>query len=804
MPELENNFFHLQILPEQSAFTLTALPDGYPRLVNARLGVRYRLGPRRAQILNSHWSTGAFSPPERVGSSQGTLHQIRLEGDSPDGCLGYRVEFALARQTPIFMWRITLENRGNRPVAIERLTLLEAPAGSIQLSPARPGETAFFANGWQSWSQTGTFGPKDAQHWSGLGPFRQPVIAAAGTPRPNRPGHYASDFFGVLGDRTHRTALVAGFLSQRQHFGSLEARIKPRAALNLWANGDDARLNPHESIQTDWAVMCFTSLDEPDPLGVYIEAVARQNRVEAIAETLTGWCSWYQYFNKVSAEDILVNLEVIASLQPRLPLRLVQIDDGFESAFGDWSSFKPTFPRGVGPLAREIRSRGLIPGLWLAPFIANRRSRLARENPEFFLRNAWGLPVSAGATMESPFNVALDLTHPAALDYAASIVRTAVHDWGFDYLKLDFLYAGGLAGRRKDPTQTRAQALRTGLEALRQAAGPEAYLLGCGVPLGSALGLFQACRIGDDVSPGWKPSLPPLPVENEIHFPSTRNALQNVLARAPLHRRWWVNDADCLIIRPDSKLSLDEVETMASAIALTGGSLVVSDALSALPPDRQRLVQQLLPLIDQRPRILDWFDASRPTRLRLDLEGPAGPWHLLGLFNWADEAKMVKLQPANFALPEGEYWVRSFWDGFTYQIHPQPLLPEASAAIIREALNGPEAGGADTGEVTVRLAPHGVKVLAVRLMVPDEVQYLGGDLHISQGQEISSWQVRDREVRLRLALPRKARGSIELAVPLSPLYASQDGQPIPWQPAAEGTYRFPVDFEGSAVVEFRF
>jgi alpha-galactosidase len=433
-------------------------------------------------------------------------------------------------------------------------------------------------------------------------------------------------------------------------------------------------------------------------------------------------------------------------------------------------------------------------------------SRLVRENPDFILRNGWGIPVSAGATMETLFNTALDLTHAGALEYACSIVRTAVHDWGFPYLKLDFLYAAALPGRHKDPTLTRAQVMRTGLEALRQAAGPEAYLLGCGVPLGSALGLVQACRIGDDVSPEWKPKLPGLPIslEKEVHFPSTRNALQNVLTRAPLHGRWWVNDPDCLLIRPDSDLSLSEVQTLASAIALTGGALLLSDEMQALPPERQRLVQALLPLIGQRPRILDWFDAPRPTRLRLDLDGPAGPWHLLGWFNWSDQPQEMVLRPSDFVLPPGDYWARSFWDGTSYLLQAGKTAPPENASSASEPSDRVQPGSEAPVGIRFKLAKHGVKVLAVRPALVSEPQYLGGDLHISQGKEISSWQVRGNFLRLGLALPRKTRGTIELALPLSPLLAWQDGKPITWEPGDEGRYCFPVDFDSSAIVEVKF
>ena len=42
-----------------------------------------------------------------------------------------------------------------------------------------------------------------------------------------------------------------------------------------------------------------------------------------------------------------------------------------------------------------------------------------------------------------------------------------------------------------------------GMEAIREAVGPDVTLLGCGAPFGPMLGLVEAMRIGPDVSGDW-------------------------------------------------------------------------------------------------------------------------------------------------------------------------------------------------------------------------------------------------------------------------------------------------------------
>jgi alpha-galactosidase len=335
-----------------------------------------------------------------------------------------------------------------------------------------------------------------------------------------------------------------------------------------------------------------------------------------------------------------------------------------------------------------------------------------------------------------------------------------------------------LPGRYRDPTQTRAQVLRHGLEALRQTAGEETFLLGCGCPLGSAIGLVDAMRIGADVAPRWRPFY----LGTEFYFqaepdmPSARNAIQNDLTRAPLHRRWWINDPDCLLIRQDSRLNLAEVQSLATVIALSGGMLLLSDDLSQVSPERLRIARTLLPLIGERPRLPDWFDAATPRCMRLDLNGACGEWRLLALFNWGDRPQEATLRVADYDLEPGlAYWGREFWSG---QIH-----------------------SFSKGEVDLgRLPTHSVALLALRQVLPDQPRYLGGDLHVSQGQEVAAWnwQAATQELRLRLERPGRTAGHIDLALPSAPEEARLNGAPLVWDPVAKGCYRFSVEFESVA------
>lgn len=778
---LASPFFQLSIHPDTGRWEV-ASPQGVLTLKDIRFSAAYRVNGQHLTALESWPASLDGRGPETSPSPHGALQQLRLEFP-PEPCgLRFSLVFSLPEAHPLLLWRLIVENRGPAPAYLGQLTLFDAALLE------GPGATrAFFSNGWQSWNYTGTYAAHERFKRSHLGPITAPPRVNAGTPHPHRPGLFGSDFFGALGDRQSRTALLVGFLSQKQHFGSLEARLNSTPArLRLWANGDDARLDPGQFIATDWACLQFVNVDDPDPLGPYLDAVGRENAVRPPTRVPTGWCSWYHFYQKVSAEDVRANLKAAQALKNDIPLEMIQLDDGFEAQVGDWFHFNARFPDGVAPLAAEIRSAGFTPGLWLAPFIVHPKSRLYAQHPDWLLRGRFNRPVNAGFIWDV-FTTALDLTHPAALQYACDVVRTAAQEWGFDFLKLDFLYAAALPGHYRDATQTRAQVLRRGLEALRQAAGPQTTLLGCGCPLGPALGLVDAMRIGCDVAPNWEPTYfngVQRPFRSEPDFPSARNAVQNALTRAPLHRRWWVNDPDCVLLRPDSHLTLAEVQTLATVTALTDGALLFSDDLPALPPERLRIAAQLLPLLGRTPRVLDWFDAARPTRLRMDVDSSAGgaagshSWHLLAAFNWADQARDISLRVQDFGLPALEYQAREFWRGDWHQFGQQAL-------------------------VLKDVPPHGAALLAARPVVEGKAQYLGSDLHVSQGLEVAEWAETSTTLAFRLERPGRADGQVFLSLPHFPRQAFLNGAPLPLH-AEGGHYRLEVAFQRTAWIKLEW
>ncbi|MBN1305415.1 MAG: alpha-galactosidase [Anaerolineales bacterium] len=293
------------------------------------------------------------------------------------------------------------------------------------------------------------------------------------------------------------------------------------------------------------------------------------------------WCSWYSLYSEIDEEKLLHILEE----QKDLPFEVFQVDDGWEKKVGDWEA-NHKFPSGMGALAEKIHAAGRTPGLWLAPLLVVPSSNLYQQHPDWLLRDKHRRPVSAGFNFFEQL-YALDTTHPDALAWLADLMKK-VRDWGFDYLKLDFLYAGALPGRRY-LDMPREAAYRHGLSVIRKALG-DAYLLTCGAPVVPSLGLCDGIRVGPDVAGHWE-SQRDTRLFSNYAIPGTRNAI-----RTTLNRLWLKpivhTDPDVVYFRSHAITMTDRHKSRLQTLAQICGFKATSDLPAwLLPEERQRLLQ---------------------------------------------------------------------------------------------------------------------------------------------------------------------------------------------------------------------
>jgi alpha-galactosidase len=446
----------------------------------------------------------------------------------------------------------------------------------IDAGPAGP-EPRIWRHGYQSWSPSG---------WARLGVDTDPSATKA--PSLVRGMHHADatpveDPFEL---RSEQVVVVVGadgapqvlaFDHGTEHDGTFRVRVRDgriQVAVDAVLDGGQAELH---------RVGGFASLDE--------WAATQPGRVDAPYQV--GWCSWYHWFHDITEDALRRQLE----LNAEWPFEVFQLDDGFQAHIGDWLETNEKFPSDLPAIAALVRDAGRTPGLWIAPFLAAPDSRLAREHPDWCARHE-----PTGAPLMGNYNPAwggavwtLDTTQEAVLDHIAGVARQLV-DMGFPYLKLDFTYAPSLRGVYADPTRTPAQRVRAGVDAVRRGAGDEAFLLGCGMPLAQGVGLVDGMRIGPDVAPYWEPK--PDAWEGPSYrtvAPSTASALSATRERQFMHRRLWLNDPDCLMLRTsETELTPRQVSAWAMAVAESGGMALVSDDLALLDDDSRALLDRVL------------------------------------------------------------------------------------------------------------------------------------------------------------------------------------------------------------------
>jgi len=329
-----------------------------------------------------------------------------------------------------------------------------------------------------------------------------------------------------------------------------------------------------------------------------------------------GWMSWNCLGPFACAADVV---DAARSLVP--PGGLVLLDDGWMPRWGDWEE-RPDFDATLADLAATVHASGRRFGVWVAPFLVDPESRTAAHHAHLLLRDDAGTPVTS-IRAPDPQHV-LDASHPQARAHLATLGRR-LGRIGADAVKLDFLFAGALPGRRSNPATSDIAALRTGAAALirayRRHAPRGARVLACGAPAAPLVGLVDSCRSGDDsVLNIPSRDTPPPPHPWYIHGEATLRAqARNLAARAWLWGATVPPDADAVSLAQvgDTPAPPDSyVQSWLQLATRSGGPLLDADAPDGrLTAPRLRLLRQA-----QRNAI---GQPPRPARTAGPLEGSA-------------------------------------------------------------------------------------------------------------------------------------------------------------------------------------
>ena len=641
-----------------------------------------------------------------------------------------------------------------RVLALEPL-VVGGEGGKLELGGHR-GDWTVLREGWESRSQSGVVRLSHASGGGGqvrhLAPELQDLVQG---------GAVVSDRVTMVhGSDDDSPCLLAGWLDNRKYFGSFIV-------------GHDQLLAVAE---TDWAVVPPDGVLETSPLVVMLGSYGPplvewygdmfSRRMGGLPlrpgpggkasepRAVSGWLSWHNgSAGGITAEYLRRNLQQYQSQADRWRLTTWLIDDGWQSVAGDWLMVsQQRFPQGMKGMAEEIRRAGLEPGLWIAPFIVSQGSMLAREHADWLVRQASGelyhVPDMPADGHWQGRQYVLDVTHPAAAEHIAEVVRTIVRQWGFSLVLADYLHVIASGGVRHDMSLSRCQVMRRGLEILRGAVG-ERFLLAGGCPLGPAVGLVDGMRTGPDSAERW--------FDEDVQGAAAGNAVRNTIARYWQHNRLYLNDPGAVMVRQvESSLGLEEIRAVATVAAMSGGLMLWSDVPDSVSEDRRGILDKILPVWPYAARPVDLMMRSAEiSTLHWRFTQGESSWDVVAVVNLSARQADIDVSLEVLGLRGQPYHAFEIWqEAYLGQVKRELVVRGVPAhgvrvVALRPAPAGPSAAGAE-----IPGGPAGPAGLAT-----ERLCFLGSTLHLTM--DAFFCEVHEHglacDVRLSNRYPRRGR-----------------------------------------------
>ncbi len=120
------------------------------------------------------------------------------------------------------------------------------------------------------------------------------------------------------------------------------------------------------------------------------------------------------------------------------------IDCGWYSAgewwdnVGEWQESKERFPNGIKEVTDYIRSKGMVPGVWLELEVMGIECDLAKKVPDnwFFIRH--------GKRVYDRSRYQLDFRNPEVIAHVTEVIDRVVNQYGVGYIKMDYNIEPGI------------------------------------------------------------------------------------------------------------------------------------------------------------------------------------------------------------------------------------------------------------------------------------------------------------------------------------------------------------------------
>lgn len=468
---------------------------------------------------------------------------------------------------------------------------IEITEFSISFKRPMGKDERIFSNGYQSWTLSREYAPNDKIRdflFAADKLMNSVFMAKSGVNRagdaifietPHKRGIFTSSSYGYI--RKGESVEIYGSLSERTGFTFLEFD-----GINgtITVKKDLAGVKFSEKRRVlDFAVIKDTYDAAFDKYFELMGVTCRQK------ERLCGYTTWYNYYGNITEDIVRRDLKALSDFGERVDI--FQIDDGYQAAIGDWLiTDKKKFPSGMKAVADAIHSNNMKAGLWLAPFGAVKSSRVFNEHPDWIIRDENGEPYVAGANWGRFY--ALDIYNEGVREYIRHFFDVVLNDWGYDMVKLDFLYAACMLPIHN---KTRGEIMCDAMDLIRECCGDK-LVLGCGVPLMPAFGKVDFCRIGADAGLDWKRHLY---INREAV--STCHTVNNSIFRRHLDGRAFMNDPDVFLLRESNMhMSFKQRKLLAKVNGLFGSLLFTSDNVGEYGAEQEKVYRETMSMPERK------------------------------------------------------------------------------------------------------------------------------------------------------------------------------------------------------------
>jgi len=375
-------------------------------------------------------------------SANGWAHLVIEQRDAASG-LTVEIQLATPDGVPAVRSTVRVTNESTTPVVLRSIASFAARLGALPTGTADfaawdlvSGESDWLGEGrWQTKSLRGHDFPVLGQQLTGHDPRGEHAVVSTGT--------WSSGKNLPVGAVVRQDVPLA-WAWQIEHNGAWrwevgEDSVDGYLALSGPTEGDHGFtrvLRTGESFET--VPVTFTvAANFTAAVGRLTEYRRAARRKHPDNETLG--VVFNDYMNTLNGDPTTEKLIPLIDAAAEVGCEFFCIDAGWYDetgswwdSVGEWLPSKTRFPDGLGEVVGHIRSKGMVPGLWLEPEVVGVRSPIAERLPDeaFFMRN--------GARIVEHQRYHLDMRHPAAIAHLNQVVDHLVNAYGIGFFKLDY------------------------------------------------------------------------------------------------------------------------------------------------------------------------------------------------------------------------------------------------------------------------------------------------------------------------------------------------------------------------------